>query len=227
MKAGVNSQNSGLEVLSVRRTRKEEVLLILKKGSDIPAFQKALDRVVGAGAKLEALVSRRPFLIRDLDETVEKEEVVAALAGALGRPALDGQCRLYTRFGGVRSAVVRLADSDASRLLQLGKVRFGWVNCRIREHAEVVRCFRCHGFRSHGAALTPAGRTSAGGAVTERIGPRSVRPRRSAWLAPIGAKRMMPMFLGAALAQCSGKNFGGWGAGCEVLAYQPWKGEGC
>ena len=50
MKARVNSQDSGLEVLSVRRTRKEEVLLVLKKGGDIPAFQKALDRAVGARA---------------------------------------------------------------------------------------------------------------------------------------------------------------------------------
>ena len=72
-----------------------------------------------------ALVSRSSLEIRDLDETVEKE-VAAALAGALGRPNLDGHCRLHTRFGGVRTTVGRLADADASRLLQLGKVRVGW-----------------------------------------------------------------------------------------------------
>ena len=27
---------------------------------------------------------------------------------------------------------------DATRLLQLGKVRIGWVACRIRKHAEVA-----------------------------------------------------------------------------------------
>ena len=117
MKARVNPQDSGLEVLSVRRTRKEEVLLVLKKGDDIPAFQKALDQAVGARAKIDALVSRRSLDIRDLDKTVEKEEVVAALAGALGTPDLDGHCWIQTRFGGVRTAVVRLADADASRLL--------------------------------------------------------------------------------------------------------------
>ena len=79
-------------------------------------------------AKIEALVSRRSLEIRDLDETVEKEEVAAALAGVLGRPDLDGHCRLHTGFGGVRNAVVRLADADASCLLQLGKLRVGWVN---------------------------------------------------------------------------------------------------
>ena len=118
--------------------------MVLKEGGDIPAFQKALDRAVGARAKIDALVSRRSLEIRDLDKTVEKEEEIAALAGALGRPDLDGHCRLDTRFGGVRTAVAQLVDADASRLLQLGKVRVGCVNCRIREHAEVVRCFMCH-----------------------------------------------------------------------------------
>ena len=77
------------------------------------------DRADGARAKIEALDSRRSLEIRDLDETVDKEEVVAALAGALGRSDLDGHCRLHNRLGGVRTAVNRLADADASRLLQL------------------------------------------------------------------------------------------------------------
>ena len=53
--------------------------------------------------------------------------MIAALARALGRPDLDGHYRFHTRFGGVRTAVVWLADADASRLLQLGRVRVGWV----------------------------------------------------------------------------------------------------
>ena len=52
-------------------------------------------------------------------------------------------CRiLYKRFGGVQTAVVPLVDTDAQRLLQLGKLRVGWMNCHIREHAEVTRCYR-------------------------------------------------------------------------------------
>ena len=39
--------------------------------------------------------------VRDLDETVTREEVVAALCIALGQPDLGGQCRQYKRFGGV------------------------------------------------------------------------------------------------------------------------------
>ena len=39
MKAKVNPQNSGAEVLSIRRARREEILLVSKKGGDVSAFE--------------------------------------------------------------------------------------------------------------------------------------------------------------------------------------------
>ena len=134
MKAQVNPTESILEVLSVRRTRKEEILLVLKKGGDIPAFKKPLDQAVGASANVRTLVTTKVVEIRDIDETTTREEVAAALSKALGREELGVPCRLYSRFGGVRAAVVQLAETDAKSLLQLGRIRLGWVNCRIREH---------------------------------------------------------------------------------------------
>ena len=50
MKAKVDPRKAGLEVLSIRRTRKEEVLLVLRKGGNVPAFHKELDRMVGERA---------------------------------------------------------------------------------------------------------------------------------------------------------------------------------
>ena len=44
---------------------------------------------------------------------------------------LVGHCRLHSRFGGVRTVLVQLADADVPCLFQLGKVRSRWVNCRI------------------------------------------------------------------------------------------------
>ena len=146
MKAKVNPQNAGAEVLSIRRTRREEILLVLRKGGDISTFEKALDQVVGEKAEINSLVLKRTLEVRDLDETVTREKVVAALCIALGKPDLGDQCRLYKRFGGVQTAVVRLTEADARSLLGLGRLRVGWVNCRIREHVEVARCFRCQGY---------------------------------------------------------------------------------
>ena len=146
MKAKVNPQNAGAEVFSTRRTRKEEILPDLKKGGDVSTFEKALDQAVGEKAEVESLVSKRSLEVRDIDETATREEVVAALCMALGKPDLGDQCRLYKRFGGVQTVVVYLTKADARSLIRLGRLRVGWVNCRIREHVEIAWCFRCQGY---------------------------------------------------------------------------------
>ena len=99
------------------RTRKEKVLPVLKKGGDVSAFRKELDRAARERAEILALVSTRFLEIRDLDETVEKEEVVSALRLALGRPALYGSCRLFIHFGEMKTAV-RPPDPGARHLAE-------------------------------------------------------------------------------------------------------------
>ena len=97
-----------------------------RREGDVSAFRKEFDLAVGERAQISALVSTRFLEIRDLDETVEKEEFVDALCLALGRPTLNGSCRLFTRIGAVKTWVIRLATADAfgSRpLLQVPWVR--------------------------------------------------------------------------------------------------------
>ena len=72
MKAKVNPQNSGAEVVSIRRIRKEEILLVLKKGGDVSAFEKALDQAVGQRAEVKSLVLKRSVEVRDLDEAITR-----------------------------------------------------------------------------------------------------------------------------------------------------------
>ena len=61
---------------------------------------------------MKSLVSKRSLEVSDLNETVTREEVVAGLCIALGKPDIEDQCRLYKRFGGVQTAVVRLTEAD-------------------------------------------------------------------------------------------------------------------
>ena len=55
--------------------------------------------MIGEKAEVKYFFSKRSLEDRDLDETVTREEVVAALCIALGKPDLGDQCRLYKRFG--------------------------------------------------------------------------------------------------------------------------------
>ena len=143
MKAKVNPRNAGAEILSIRRTRKEKILLVLRKGGDILVFAKALDQVVGEKAEVKSLVSKRSLEVRDLDEIVTREDIVAALCIVLGKTDLRDQCKLYKRLSVVQNAVVRLTETDAWSLLGLARLRVGWVKFLIRDHAEAARYFRC------------------------------------------------------------------------------------
>ena len=50
-----------------------------ERGVDVSIFEKALDQAVGEKAEVKSLVSKRSLQVRDLDDTVTREEVVAAL----------------------------------------------------------------------------------------------------------------------------------------------------
>ena len=56
-----------------------DMVLSPEKGCDVSAFQKVLDRAVGEKAEVRSLVSKRSLEITELDETVTREEVLAAL----------------------------------------------------------------------------------------------------------------------------------------------------
>ena len=75
MKAKVDPRNAGLEVLSIRRTRKEEVVLVFKKGGDASAFRKELDRAIGERADISALVSTSSLEIGTSTRPLKKKRL--------------------------------------------------------------------------------------------------------------------------------------------------------
>ncbi|KAM8702434.1 hypothetical protein ACLKA7_001765 [Drosophila subpalustris] len=52
---------------------------------------------------------------------------------------------LRKAYGGTQIATLALQPSIASKLLESGKVRIGWVVCRIRRKIDPKRCFKCMG----------------------------------------------------------------------------------
>ena len=63
IKAKVDPRIAGHEVLSIWRTRKGEVLLVLKEGGDVSAFHEELEQAVGERAEISAPVSTRSLEI--------------------------------------------------------------------------------------------------------------------------------------------------------------------
>ncbi|XP_046424562.1 uncharacterized protein LOC124181884 [Neodiprion fabricii] len=144
----VDPDKVGASITAVRRTRGGDVLLELKGSSGAQALKEAVVVALGGQAKVSTLEPTMTIEVRDLDEITTAEETRAALSSALKAP-LEGEIRLRSGFRGTQTALTRIPQRTARKLLAIGKVKIGWTACRIRERIMVDRCHRCQGYGHH------------------------------------------------------------------------------
>lgn len=136
------------EVLRVRRTRKDELLIVLKKNKSSEAFNQKVAKSIQDMAELKPLYSRPTLEIRDIDEMASKEEVIEGVNKVLGGTSTNNEidCTMLRGYAGMQIALIKLPGRAAENILNKGKVRIGLVNCRVRTRLEVNRCYKCLGF---------------------------------------------------------------------------------
>ncbi|XP_017483304.1 PREDICTED: uncharacterized protein LOC108372165 [Rhagoletis zephyria] len=86
--------------------------------------------------------------IHDIDEVTTSEEVCLALNGQGG--STKGQVSdirsMRKAYGGTQTATLLLSESAANKLVAQGKIRIGWVICRIRHKIQPKLCYKCFEF---------------------------------------------------------------------------------
>jgi hypothetical protein len=113
----------------------------------------------GAGEKLRSELGRkienvkvnsprsgRAFIhVKDIDELSTEKEIIEALQKALNLKNYTELKIISIRlaFGWTQAATVMAPGDVAARMLQLGHVRIGLVQCRLRERVDVKKCYRC------------------------------------------------------------------------------------
>lgn len=148
VRTNAKPEESGTEIKAVRKTRDGGILLELGAGSkDSGRFREELRAILGEGAGVRSLGSKTKLEIRDLDCCTTVDEVESAIKSAL--KAEDVQIKVTVTRPNVRQqmlAIVELPSKEGNMLLSKGKIRIGWVNCRIREWTRLIQCFRCLDF---------------------------------------------------------------------------------
>ncbi|XP_015124945.1 uncharacterized protein LOC107046756 [Diachasma alloeum] len=125
------------------------MLLILKrkKADGAPQLHKAIAGLLGEDAKVLSKAPQEEFEIKDLDEITTKEEVLEALQVAAGDEyTIDSGAVKSIRkaFRGTQTASVTLAATAAKKIVgEHGKIKIGWVICRMIRVERPVKCFRC------------------------------------------------------------------------------------
>lgn len=133
----------------VRRTATGDMLIVLAKDTEDKAkeLHLAITELLGDKADVLSKGPEEDLEIKDLDELVTKEEVHEALQLAVGadlKIPLDVVRSLRKAYGGTLTAAVTVPAAMAKAIIgESGKIRIGWVNCRIRKVERLVKCYKC------------------------------------------------------------------------------------
>ncbi|XP_043468373.1 uncharacterized protein LOC122502403 [Leptopilina heterotoma] len=102
IKSKVKPEDTGTVIQKIRRTFKQEVLLIVKKGGETLKFADSLFSALYGMAEVIPLVNKRSLEIKDLDEATTKSEMTSALKEKLGKSDLTMECKLLPRHRGTK-----------------------------------------------------------------------------------------------------------------------------
>lgn len=138
------------QVKGIRKTAKGELLFELKRSADpnTRTFQEAVQTFLGPETEVRSLTEMGTLEVKDLDEVTTTEELLEALITQFGEIGASPSSIISIRksYGGTQTATVKLHADKAEKLAKEGKVRVGWVICRIRRKTQPMRCFKCMEF---------------------------------------------------------------------------------
>jgi len=135
------------DINSLTKTKQGDILVQLRNGSASTAsITKAIGEAIGEPDKAKQLIQYDKIVVQDLDELADEAEVVESIAEATGVDT--DKIRILSNFSmprGTRWMVASLAPGIINNLLKKGKIRVGYVLCRIKqwEQRRMGRCPRC------------------------------------------------------------------------------------
>lgn len=151
VKEGLNPiQISNASIVSIQRTRKEDLLIRLKGARKAAeALCKAVSEHV-PGLKTEMRGKRKAVMhLSDLDQDTDKEDIKQGIRSELSKINLDigleevEVTSLRPAFAGTQKATVKLSQVHAHKLMRKKRILIGLVSCRLKFREDQQRCYRC------------------------------------------------------------------------------------
>lgn len=146
VKADPNLGEVGQSVTKIRRTQKGDLLLQLNSSGDkANEIREIISKTLGDQAAVKSLQDTTIFEIKDIDEVTMVEDVRDALIRCQGDTP-EGQCEVMSlrrAYANTQTATVRAPVKLAKKFIDGGKIRIGWVVCRIRARKALIKCYKC------------------------------------------------------------------------------------
>lgn len=82
--------------------------------------------------------------VLDIDVTTTEDQVVGAIKNAIGKDTCHCVVKsMRPSKDGNQIATIQTNKEDARTLTKLGRIKIGWVKCRIKERVVIQRCYKC------------------------------------------------------------------------------------
>lgn len=148
MKENTSPESCEAKVKTIRKTRNGWILVKLdKKTTNKERFSEALRASRREDATVLNLGKKVTLEIRDMEDVTTQEEVKEAVLKALTDTSNNFKVSVIgPNNRGPKLVVVEMGEGSARKLLKIGKIKIGWINCRIRLRPVVEKCYRCLGF---------------------------------------------------------------------------------
>jgi hypothetical protein len=142
----VDTSASNFVVKGITKTKDGAVLVRTKGDGHTQDLSGRMRDVLGDQGIIKNMTPKVTLEILDLDYVTETEEVRNALDTLLGTDSDRKITVLGPNSRGQKMAICDLNGQDATKLLQTGHIKIGFVSCRVRTRLMVPRCFKCLGY---------------------------------------------------------------------------------
>lgn len=135
-----------LDVRGISKTKDGSVLLQTRRNARSTDLTRVLVDALGAQGTVKNMTPLVALEILDLDCLTDSDDVAKALQRDLEAVA---DRKVYVSPPNAREqkmAICHVDEQEAGRLLKTGRIKIGFVNCRIRTRVMVPRCYKCLGY---------------------------------------------------------------------------------
>lgn len=135
-----------IDVTGITKTKDGAVLLRTKDEQTGQRLSDCLRETLGEQGVIRDMTRNVTLEVLDMDCFTETDEVRDALNFALGINADRKVTVIGPNNRGQKMAICECSNQDATRLLEIGRLKIGFVSCRVRARLMVPRCFKCLGY---------------------------------------------------------------------------------
>jgi hypothetical protein len=147
VKNKVDPEKIGVVVRELRKTRKGDMLVTLDKGEEKNKLKQEIEKEMQGVIASDVRRGDKTLHVMDMDAVITEEELLAEMVNQFQVSEKDMLIKnIRPTSSGKQKATIMCNYDVAQKILDVGKVKIGWISCRIKERVTIQRCYRCHGY---------------------------------------------------------------------------------